>query len=298
MDVEEIIDELYGLPPARFTSARDEAAAHAKRAGDRAAAKRIAALRRPTLAAWASNLLVRGKPSEVEQFLQLGQALRAAHRSLNGEELRALSHQQHVVIGALAREALRLTDEAGAPASETVLREVEQILYAVLAGPEAAEAWASGRLVKAPAPVPEFPGIDPGAVPPPGPSQAEQAEQARRAAASRPPAADRRPDPRLEAARTAVREAQQAAAAREEELRQAQAARQRAREQATAAEAEVDRAQAARELAYTAVAEAEEQHRAAGRAAQEAHRAAVTAERRLRDLTEGEAREGGDGAGH
>ncbi|MGW0402158.1 hypothetical protein ACWD0E_30710, partial [Streptomyces sp. NPDC003002] len=240
MDVEEVIDELYGLPPAQFTSARDEAAAGAKRAGDRAAGKRIAALRRPTLAAWASNLLVRGKPSEVEQFLQLGQALREAHRSLNGEQLRTLSHQQHVVIGALAREALRLADEAGTPASGTVLRDVEQILYTVLAEPEAAEAWASGRLVKAPAPVTEFPGIDPGAVPP-APSQAEQAEpaesagqpgqagetgQARQPSPPRSPAAERRPDPRLEAARAAAREAQEAAAVREDEHPQAQVARQ------------------------------------------------------------------------
>ncbi|MGW0752167.1 hypothetical protein ACWD3L_22250, partial [Streptomyces sp. NPDC002587] len=165
MDVEEVIDALYALPPARFTAARDEAASRAKRAGDAAAGKRIAALRRPTIAAWTSNTLVRAKPEEVEQFRQLGQALRAAHRTLDGEQLRDLSHQQHVVIGALAREALRLADEAGTPVSETVLREVEQILYAALADPEAAEAWASGRLAKAPQLPTDFPRVDADAVP-------------------------------------------------------------------------------------------------------------------------------------
>lgn len=89
--------------------------------------------------------------------------------------MRDLSHQQHVVIGALAREALRLAEEAGTAVSETVVREVEQILYAALADPEAAEAWASGRLAKAPALSTEFPGVDPDAVPtappaPPAPS--------------------------------------------------------------------------------------------------------------------------------
>lgn len=284
VDVEEIIDTLYALPPARFTAARDEAAARAKRAGDPAAAKRIAGLRRPTLAAWTSNTLVRAKPDEVEQFRQLGQALRAAHRSLDGEQLRDLSHQQHVVIGALAREALRLAEEAGTAVSETVLREVEQILYAALADPEAAEAWASGRLTKAPALSTEFPGVDPDAVPPSPPVRPAPT------APPEPPAevtAERPPDPRLAAARAAAQDAQWAAVAREDELRLAEEGRQRAVAQAAAADAELERARAARDHAYAAVAEAEERHREADRAARKARRTAETAARRLRALSDG-----------
>lgn len=169
LDLDEIVDALYRPHPAGFTAARDGAAARVKEAGDPAAAKRIAALRRPTLAAWASNTLVRAKPDETEQFLQLGQTLRAAHRSLDGERLRDLSHQQHVVIGALAREAARLAEEAGTSVSEAVVRELEGILHSVLADPDAAREWASGRLVRAPAPVSEFPAVDPDvALPPPG----------------------------------------------------------------------------------------------------------------------------------
>ncbi|MFB7462173.1 hypothetical protein ACFCZ1_01490 [Streptomyces sp. NPDC056224] len=301
MDVEEVIDALYALPPARFTAARDEAASRAKRAGDAAAGKRIAALRRPTIAAWTSNTLVRAKPEEVEQFRQLGQALRAAHRTLDGEQLRDLSHQQHVVIGALAREALRLADEAGTPVSETVLREVEQILYAALADPEAAEAWASGRLAKAPQLPTDFPGVDADAVPPEPPvPPAPPAPPAppERPVPPEPPApppvppepsapaaakaAARRPAPRAEAARAAARDAEWAATAREDELRQAEEARQRAVAQAAAADAEVERARAARDLAYAAVAETEERHRAAAREARKARRAAETAARRVR----------------
>lgn len=137
MDVDEVIDALYAAHPSGFTAARAEAAARAKKEDGPEAARRITALRRPTLAAWASNLLVRSQPEEAEQFLQLAQALRSAHHALDGERLRALSHQQHVVIGALAREAGRLAAEAGSPISEPVVREVERILYAVLAGPEA-----------------------------------------------------------------------------------------------------------------------------------------------------------------
>ncbi len=56
--LEEIADELYGLPPEEFTAARD-ARACALRASDRALADAVCALRRPTTAAWLVDLLVR-----------------------------------------------------------------------------------------------------------------------------------------------------------------------------------------------------------------------------------------------
>ncbi|MFC9294963.1 hypothetical protein ACFTWH_23530 [Streptomyces sp. NPDC057011] len=299
MDVDEVIDALYALSPARFTAARDEAAARAKKAGDAEAGKRIAGLRRPTLAAWTSNTLVRAKQEEVEQFRQLGQALRAAHRSLDGDQLRALSHQQHVVIGALAREAQRLADEAGTPVSDTVLREVGQILYAALADPDAAEAWASGRLAKAPALVTEFPDLDPEAVPPapqaPPPAERPAPAKRRPRKPEEPEPAERRPDRRVEAARAAAQDAEWAATAREDELRLAEEARRRTVETAAAADTELERAQAARDRAYADLAEAEERHREAGRTAAAARRAAKAAERRLLALTRTEP--GGTGEG-
>ncbi|MFG2752943.1 hypothetical protein [Streptomyces xanthophaeus] len=272
MDVEEVIDALYALTPAQFTAARDEAAAGAKRAGDPAAAKRIAALRRPTRAAWTSNLLVRANPEEAGQFCQLGEALREAHRSLDGEQLRELSHEQHVVIGALAREAVRLAAEAGTPVSETVVREVEQILRAVLADPDAAEAWTSGRLVKPPAAVTEFPALAPDAArpapPPPAPEPEPEPEPGHRAAEA------------VAAARAAAREAEEAAQTREEELRTAEEAHARAAEEA-------ERADAARDRAHEAETTAAEREHVAARAAEEARRRADTAARHLHALTDG-----------
>ncbi|MFF1556481.1 hypothetical protein [Streptomyces sp. NPDC058279] len=250
-DVEQVIDALYGSAPAGFTAARDAAAARLKAAGDKAAAKRVAGLRRPTLAAWASNRLVRADPEEAGQFLQLGQALREAHRDLDGEQLRSLSHEQHVVIGALAREAVRLAEEAGTPVSEAVEREVEQILHAVLGDPGVAEDWASGRLTKAPAVGTGFPVAAPDAV-------------AR--------AAETRPGPGHEPAPARGREAERRAEARREELRSAEEARQRALERVAEADTEVERlerdaarARAARDQAHADLAEAEKRRRAARR---------------------------------
>ncbi|MFC8920902.1 hypothetical protein ACFT5C_34745 [Streptomyces sp. NPDC057116] len=148
MDLESVTDELYGLRPDRFTTARNARVAEARKAGDRQLADAVRALRRPTLAAWASNLLVRERPEEALSLTTLGEGLRRAHHELDGERLRELSRQQHVLVTALAREARQLAAEAGQPVGEDVQYEVEATLHAVLADPAAAEEWAAGRLVK------------------------------------------------------------------------------------------------------------------------------------------------------
>ncbi len=105
MDLEAVADELYGLRPQEFTAVRNQRAAAARKAGDRELAEQIKNLRRPTLAAWASNLLVREQPDEVQPLIELGEGLRNAHRALDGEQLRELSRQQHVLITAMSRQA-------------------------------------------------------------------------------------------------------------------------------------------------------------------------------------------------
>ncbi|MFD8638445.1 hypothetical protein ACFV17_40915, partial [Streptomyces sp. NPDC059656] len=173
MDVESLSVELFGLRPAEFTVARDEYAAKARKAGDRQLAAEIAALRKPTLAAWTAGLLARRRPDEAHSFVQLGEALRTAHRTLDAEQLRKLSHDQHVVIGRLARTARSLAAEAGQAVSEPALHEVEQILHAALADAETAALWEAGRLVKAPDAALGFAGLEPapGAAPPRRPAR-------------------------------------------------------------------------------------------------------------------------------
>lgn len=148
MDLDAVADELYALPPAEFTAARDARAAEAVRDGDRPLAERIKGLRKPTLSAWASNLLIRARPDEAEPLLELGEALRDAYRNVDGAQLRTLSAQQRQVTAALARQARRLAAEAGQPIGNQALQEVQETLHAALADPEAARAWASGRLTR------------------------------------------------------------------------------------------------------------------------------------------------------
>ncbi|MFG2637608.1 hypothetical protein ACGFX8_27820 [Streptomyces sp. NPDC048362] len=148
MDLDAVAEELYGLRPEEFVAARDRRALDARRSGDAALAKEIGALRRPSLAAWVSNLLVRRRSEEVRPLLGLGEELRRAHRELDGPQLRQLARRQNEVIGTLGRQARQLAAQAGHPVGEGVQREVEDTLHAVLADPEAAREWAAGRLVK------------------------------------------------------------------------------------------------------------------------------------------------------
>src|SRR5947209_4115369 len=141
-----IAQRLYGLRPEEFTRARDAEVKQAKADGDRAGAAAIAALRRPSLAAWLVNALVRERSAEIEQLLGLGEALAAAQRGLAGDEVRALGRQRQQLLAAVGRQARALARELGHPVSDDVGQEVEQTLGAAMVDPAVAEAVRSGRL--------------------------------------------------------------------------------------------------------------------------------------------------------
>lgn len=147
-DLDQVADELYRLPPSRFTTARDAHARAARKAGDRALGGRITALRKPTTSAWAANLLARERPSEIGPLLRLGEALRQAHRELDGEQLRRLNRRQRELVQALSRQAEHLAADAGHPLAGQAVREVEETLHAALADPDAGAAFTEGRLTR------------------------------------------------------------------------------------------------------------------------------------------------------
>jgi len=140
--VDEAADELYALPPAEFTAAR---ARHVAAAGDKGAAKAIGALRRPTVAAWAVNRLVRSGAPELDEALELGERLRDAQRQLHGSELRRLDGRRRELLGVLTSLA---ADGAGGLAGEA-LQQVRNTFTAAMADAELAEQVRGGRLVKA-----------------------------------------------------------------------------------------------------------------------------------------------------
>ncbi|MBO9520293.1 MAG: hypothetical protein J7518_02045 [Nocardioidaceae bacterium] len=145
-DLVEVADALYALTAAEFTSARDAAA---KAAADKDLAKQIKALRKPSVAAWAVNLLVRRESEQIDQVLELAAGLRAAAESLDGEELRTLTKQRRQLTAALTTTARSLAREHDVKLTEATADQVEGMLTAAMLDPVAADVVRSGLVVTA-----------------------------------------------------------------------------------------------------------------------------------------------------
>ena len=141
-------EELYGLRPEEFTAARTAAATAARDSGDRVLAKALQALRRPTVAAWSVNLLVRRRRELVDQVVALGESLRQAQSMLRGEALRDLTKQRRQLVAAVTREVRALASDEGQRLSDAAVRQVEETLQAAMADPAAADAVLSGLLAQ------------------------------------------------------------------------------------------------------------------------------------------------------
>lgn len=139
-----IADELYALPLADFTPARDAKAMELKGTD---LAKEVKALKKPSLAGWVVNLLVRHEADQVEQILQVGAALREAQASMSGDDLRQLTRQRRQLTAAVTTQARRLAREHGQKITEAVAAQVEATLTAAMVDEACAKAVRSGMLL-------------------------------------------------------------------------------------------------------------------------------------------------------
>ncbi|PVE73092.1 transposase [Microbacterium testaceum] len=140
--LDEVAAELLSLPPARFTATRNERAASGGALG-----RRIAKLRKPTVAAWAVNLLVRD--GQLGEAVELSRALHEAQDDLDAAELSRLGRQRRQLVAALARRAAELAAEAGTPLSASVADAVQKTVNAAIVDERAAAAILTGRLTAA-----------------------------------------------------------------------------------------------------------------------------------------------------
>jgi hypothetical protein len=146
VDLDEVADELYAVPPEEFIDLRKARQDGAKAAGDKGLAKEIGALTKPSAAAWACNLLVREQRADIEGLVELGELLREAQENLAGDQLRALDVQRRQLLTALTRQARALAHGQGHPVSTAVATQIEETLRAAMSDPEAGQALLTGRL--------------------------------------------------------------------------------------------------------------------------------------------------------
>jgi len=231
VDLDEVADELYEVPPEEFIALRTTRQDEAKAEGDKALAKEIGSLPKPSAAAWACNLLVRSHREELEGLVELGGLLREAQENLAGDQLRALSSQRTQLISALTRQAAALARQAGRPVSTAVADQVEETLRAAMADPEAGEALLTGRITSSMS----YNGMgttvsrpDLRLVRPPAPERAPSPQRSAPVKSTPRPSADER-------RREREREQAEARRAAEEKRKRELAEAQRAADEATAA---------------------------------------------------------------
>lgn len=209
--------ELYALAPDDFTAARNARAA----ASDRSLAARVKALRKPTAAAWAVDLLARD--GQLAEALELAGALREAQDDLDGAELARLSRQRRALVAALATQAVGLAEDKGVTISAAARADIEKTINAAVMDAAAAAAVMTARLVR-PLEATGFDAVDvseavggslPGVPDAPAPTRDDLAERRARKAAEK-----------------ALREAERAAGEAGRELAKVEATLTKSRERA------------------------------------------------------------------
>ncbi len=136
-----IAAELYAVRPDEFTAARNARAA----VSDPALAKRVKTLRKPTVAAWTVDLLVR--TGGLDEAIELAAALREAQGDLDAAELSRLGRQRRALVGALAGQAVERAEAAGVTVSAGARDDIAKTINAAVMDAAAAAAVMTGRLV-------------------------------------------------------------------------------------------------------------------------------------------------------
>ena len=144
-------DDLYGLPLDRFVPERGALAKVLRADGRRDEAARVAALRKPSVAAWAVNQLARTRRAGLRELLAAGDELRDAQEALlagrgDARKLRAAGEREREAVDQLVGAARGLLGSTGEELSESAAERVAETLHAAALEPDAREAVSAGRL--------------------------------------------------------------------------------------------------------------------------------------------------------
>ena len=244
-------DELYGLALDRFIPERSALAKALRADKRRDEAAQVAALRKPSVAAWAVNQLVRTQGDAVRELFDAGDGLREAQADLlagrgDGRTLRAANERERDAVDALVETARGLLSSEGHELSPAVVERVADTLHAAALDAGAREQVRDGRLERELRHAGLGLGESPG--PAPAPTQSKPERPAQPVAPAKPdtPAA-KQPDPSsreeaAEARRAAREQAKREKAEREQAERERAEARKAARTAEVAARRRAERA--------------------------------------------------------
>lgn len=133
--------DLYVLPLDQFTAARDSLARRLKTDGDEEGSRRVAAMRKPSVAAWALNRAAREDPRTVARLIESHRKLREADSREAVEEASRLRRQS---VASLTETAV-----AGLATGSPQTRDrISRTLLAVATDPEGEADLEAGTLVR------------------------------------------------------------------------------------------------------------------------------------------------------
>lgn len=151
MSTEDEIDELFQLPPDRFTAARDALAKRLASEGGKERTAEVKALRKPTLIAWALNQLTRRHREELEGLIEAGEELRGAQRKalsgVKGSEFRPAAERRRKLVQQLTHKAVEILGGVGR-GPQGAEEEIARWLEGASSGSDATELLLEGRLTK------------------------------------------------------------------------------------------------------------------------------------------------------
>jgi len=146
-------DALYGLPLDAFIAERDALAKRLRADGRRDEADEVKALRKPSVAAWAVNQVVRSQPKPARALWKAGDALIGAQDDLlagraDAAKLRTAVEDERAALDALLDAARGLLTGEGHDLGDTTIERVRDTLHAGAIDAEAREEVAAGRAVR------------------------------------------------------------------------------------------------------------------------------------------------------
>jgi hypothetical protein len=228
------LDELYAVDPVDFAAKRKELVGRLREAGFRGEAEELSKRRKPTLAAWTANQLVRERRKEVRELVKSGARLRRLQeRIVAGKRAEGLDEAVGDVRDAirdLTRAAERIARDGGQSNTDAVAERVHETLFAAVAEESRSDELLCGRLTK------EWQSSGFGFTEAALSTAPTRGKSGPAKSSDRQQGLQKKKQHRLGEARMALTEAKKELSAKEAEFRQAQA-------QARRAEREVEKAQ-------------------------------------------------------
>ncbi|HEU5194773.1 MAG TPA: hypothetical protein VFW70_08535 [Methylomirabilota bacterium] len=140
-----VLEEVYAVPPAEFTRARNARVAALAKSGHHDAAEALRKLRRPAAPLWVVNQLGRSDPEQLEAFVDAVARLRRTQLRdphAVGDAMR----EQRAALEVLLEAARTRLIEHGLAASPQVLRRISSTLQGAAVDPPHADDLRHGRL--------------------------------------------------------------------------------------------------------------------------------------------------------